>query len=153
MGRELAITVDSAEPLACNLCGGIDHCHLFSKRGFELVRCAGCGLAFIANPPRSDEVAGLYSAAADYHGALLDPSDPGFAAMRRIARQHVGMLCRSVRAPRGLRLFAVIVHLPDPLGELRSISLPFKPGGLLLQSTPNIAVVFPRLSYLLAARL
>src|SRR6478736_2228408 len=107
MGRELAITVDSAEPLACNLCGGIDHCHLFSKRGFELVRCAGCGLAFIANPPRSDEVARLYSVAADYHGALLDPADPGFAAMRRIARQHAKILRRSVRAPQGMRLLDI----------------------------------------------
>ena len=73
MGRELAITVNCTELLACNLCGGVEHTPMFRKRGFELVRCAGCGLAFIANPPRADEVAGLYSAAADYHGALLDP--------------------------------------------------------------------------------
>jgi SAM-dependent methyltransferase len=213
MGLEVLIT---AEPLlACNLCGGVEHRHLFRKRGFELVRCEGCGLAFIANPPRADEVAGLYSAAADYHGALLDPADPGFAAMRRIARQHVTMLRRSVRAPRGLRLldvgcssglfldevraegfevsgaelsadtaafarshfgldvhpgdwrdaghadgsfdvitlFDVIEHLPDPLGELRALRRLLKPGGLLLQSTPNIDGLFPRLSYRLAKRL
>src|SRR6188768_3493522 len=213
MGIELPIV---AEPLlACNLCGGVEHRHLFRKRGFELVRCAGCGLAFIANPPSADDVAGLYSAAADYHGALLDPADPGFAAMRRIARQHVKMLRRSVRAPRGLRLldigcssglfldearaagfdasgaelsadtaafarshfgfevhagdwrgggyadgsfdvitlFDVIEHLPNPLGELGAVRRLLKPGGLLLQSTPNIDGLFPRLSYALAKRL
>jgi 2-polyprenyl-3-methyl-5-hydroxy-6-metoxy-1,4-benzoquinol methylase len=213
MGLELPIA--SERLLACNLCGGVEHEPMFRKRGFELMRCAGCGLAFIANPPRADEVAGLYSAAADYHGALLDPDDPGFAAMRRIACQHVAMLRRSVRAPRGLRLldvgcssglfldearvegfevygaelsadtaafarshfglevhsgdwrdaghadgsfdvitlFDVIEHLPDPLAELHAIRRLLKPGGLLLQSTPNIDGLFPRLSYLLAKRL
>ena len=213
MGLELPI---AAEPLlACNLCGGVEHRRLFCKRGFELVGCAGCGLAFIANPPRADELAGLYSAAADYHGALLDPADPGFAAMRGVARQHVKMLRRSVRAPHGLRLldigcssglfldaaraagcevagaelstdtaafarnhfgldvhagdwreggyaegsfdvitlFDVIEHLPDPLGELSAIRRLLKPGGLLLQSTPNIDGLFPRLSYALVNRL
>jgi len=213
MGLELPI---AAEPLlACNLCGGVEHTRLFRKRDFELVRCAGCGLAFIVNPPRADELAGLYSAAADYHGALLDPADPGFAAMRGIARQHVKMLRRSVSAPHGLRLldigcssglfldaaraagcevvgaelsadtaafarshfglevdtgdwreggyadgsfdvitlFDVIEHLPDPLGELSAIRRLLKPGGLLLQSTPNIDGLFPRLSYALANRL
>jgi 2-polyprenyl-3-methyl-5-hydroxy-6-metoxy-1,4-benzoquinol methylase len=213
MGLELPIT---AEPLlACNLCGGVKHRPLFRKRGFALVRCEGCGLAFIANPPRADEVVGLYSAAADYHGALLDPAEPGFAAMRRIARQHVTMLRRSVRAPRGLHLldigcssglfldearaegfevsgaelstdtaafarrhfgldvhsgdwrdaghadgsldvitlFDVVEHVPDPLTELRAIRRLLKPGGLLLQSTPNIDGLFPRLSYKLANRL
>ncbi len=213
MGLELAI---AAEPLlACNLCGGIEHVPLFRKNGFELVRCAGCGLAFIANPPRADEVAQLYSAAAAYHGALLDPADPGFAAMRKIARQHVRMLRRSLRAVQGLRLldvgcssglfldqartagfevhgaelsadtaafarshfglevhagdwreagyaegsfdvitlFDVIEHLPDPFAELVAIRRLLKPGGLLLQSTPNIDGLFPRLSYALAKRL
>src|SRR6186713_700694 len=213
MGLELPIVAETL--VACNLCGGVEHRHLFRKRGFELVRCAGCGLAFIANPPSADDVAGLYSAAADYHGALLDPADPGFAAMRRIARQHAKILRRSVRAPQGMRLldigcssglflveaqaagfevsgaelsvetaafarghfgldvyagdwrgsgfaeasfdvitlFDVIEHLPDPLAELCAIRRLLKPGGLLLQSTPNIDGLFPRLSYALADRL
>ncbi len=213
MGLELPNAAETL--LACNLCGGVEHRHVFRKRGFELVRCEGCGLAFVANPPRADEIAGLYSAAADYHGALLDPADPGFAAMRRIARQHVAMLRRSIRKPHGLRLLdvgcssglfldearaegfevsgaelsvdtaafarkhfgldvhpgdwrdagyaegsfdaitsnSVIEHLPDPLGELRALRRLLKPGGLLLQSTPNIDGLFPRLSYRLANRL
>jgi SAM-dependent methyltransferase len=213
MGFETAIT---AEPLrACNLCGGITHAPLFRKRGFELVSCAGCGLAFIANPPDARRLGELYTTAADYHGALLDPADPGFAATRAIARQHLKMLRRSAAEPRGQRLldigcssglfldegrsagfevrgaelsadtaafarshfglevhhgdwreagfvdgsfdvitlFDVIEHLPDPLGELGAIRRLLKPGGLLLQSTPNIDGLFPRLSYALAKRL
>ena len=52
-----------------------------------------------------------------------------------------------------ITLFDVIEHLPDPLGELRAIRRLLKPGGLLLQSTPNIDGLFPRLSYALAKRL
>ena len=44
-------------------------------------------------------------------------------------------------------LFDVIEHLPDPLAELRAIRRLLKPGGVLLQSTPNIDGLFPRLSY------
>jgi len=213
MGQELAIVAE--QPLGCNLCGGLAHAHLFSKRGFELVRCKACGLAFIANPPGPAELAQLYSTEADYHSALVDPADPGFAAMRRIARQHVRMLGRSEPVAQGLRLldigcssglflaearnagfevhgaeisagtaafardhfglevhtgdwrdagypdgsfdivtlFDVIEHLPDPLGELRAIRRLLRPGGLVLQSTPNIDGLFPRLSYTLAERL
>ena len=50
-------------------------------------------------------------------------------------------------------LFDVIEHLPDPLGQLHKIRSLLKPGGLLLQSTPNIDGLFPRLSHRLARRL
>ena len=212
MGRELPIPLDHEQVLACNLCGGVEHRQLFRKRGFDLVRCAECGLAFVANPPVGGALTGLYSADADYHASLLDPATPVFAAMRRVARQHLAMLQRSVRSPQGLRLldigcssglfldaaraagfavegaelsrdtaafahthfgldvhagdwrdagyadgsfdvvtlFDVVEHLPDPLGELAAIRRLLKPGGLLLQSTPNIDGLFPRLSYRLA---
>lgn len=212
MGSEATRSGENASTLACNLCGGYDHRHVFRRYGYDLVRCAGCDLVFVGNPPSEEEVAAFYSAEADYHSELLDPSHEAFARMRGIARQHVAMLRRSVPQPAGLRLldigcssglfldearragfrvegaelspdtgrfardhfglqvhtgdwrnagyadasfdvvtlFDVIEHLPDPLGELRAIVRLLKPGGLLLQSTPNIDGLFPRLSYLVA---
>ena len=52
-----------------------------------------------------------------------------------------------------ITLFDVIEHLPDPLAELEALLPLLKPGGLLLQSTPDIDGLFPRASYPLAKRL
>ncbi|HYD24299.1 MAG TPA: class I SAM-dependent methyltransferase [Croceibacterium sp.] len=215
MGQELAIDAAAAEPAACHVCGGREPRHLFRKFGYDLVRCRGCGLAYVANPPGRSAIEAFYSAEADYHGELLDPADPAFARTGRIARQHLRMLRRSIRHPHrhklldigcssglfldaarragfeaygaelspdtaafarthfGLEvhagdwrdagyaegsfdvvtLFDVVEHLPDPLAELAAIRALLKPGGLLLQSTPNIDGLFPRLSYRLAAKL
>ena len=196
----------------CNLCGGRDHRHLFTKKGYGLVRCNACKLAFIANPPDAAGIAALYTAKADYHDELLDPASKAFARMRGIARQHVKMLRRSTGGAEGLTvldigcstglfldearkagfivqgaeispessafaraqfgvpvhtgdwrdagyadasfdvitLFDVIEHLADPQAELAAILRLLKPGGLLLQSTPDIDGLFPRLSLLVA---
>ncbi len=200
---------------ACTMCGGRDHAHLFTKRGFHLVRCRACDLAFIANPPDADGIAALYTAATDYHDGLLDPASPDFARMRGVARQHVAMLTRFAGPAEGrtlldigcssglfldeagkagfavkgaelspessafardhfslavhtgdwrdagyadasfdvVTLFDVIEHLADPLAELRDVARLLKPGGLLLQSTPDIDGLFPRLSGLAANRI
>lgn len=214
MGQELRIeTVGTAA--ACNLCGSHEREHLFRKFGYDLVRCRGCELVFVGNPPSAEEVTGFYTAEADYHRELLDPADPAFTRMRGIAQQHIGFLRRSIASPRGLKLldigcssglfldearkegydvhgaelspdtaafarqhfglnvhpgdwrdagyadgsfdvitlFDVIEHLTDPQAELVAIRRLLKPGGLLLQSTPNIDGLFPQLSYLLANRL
>lgn len=50
-------------------------------------------------------------------------------------------------------LFDVIEHLTDPQAELEAIIRLLKPGGLLLQSTPDIDGLSPRLSYLVARRI
>jgi 2-polyprenyl-3-methyl-5-hydroxy-6-metoxy-1,4-benzoquinol methylase len=215
MGSERATEAAPTQSLTaipCNACGGRRFRPLFRKRGYDLVRCAGCRLVFVINPPSASEIAALYAVEAGYHEALHDPRHPGYARMTGIARQHLRMLRRSVPVPTGHRLldigcssglflaearaagfevqgaelsaasadfarshfglavhagdwrdagyvdasfdvitlFDVIEHLPDPLGELRAIRRLLKPGGLLLQSTPDIDGLYPRLSYLLA---
>lgn len=201
--------------LPCNCCRSTDFVPIFSKNGYELVRCTTCDLAFIANQPDAAQIASLYTAKTDYHASLLDPGSEEFARMANVARQHLRML-RKFRADlTGLRvldigcssglflaeaqcagmasygaelspetahfaanyfglpvhpgdwrgagyapgsfdvitMFDVIEHLPDPMAELRAVLPLLKPGGLLLQSTPDIDGLFPRLSYKLAALL
>ncbi len=198
--------------LTCNCCSSTSAEKLFSKNGFDLVRCTNCGLAYIANPPNEEEVVALYTAKTDYHARLLDPASDEFARMASVARQHMRLLrkfrsdlsslrvldigcssglflaeakkagmeahgaelspetARFAAAYFGLAvhpgdwrdagyvpgsfdiitLFDVIEHLPDPMAELEAILPLLKPGGLLLQSTPDIDGLFPRLSYKLA---
>ena len=199
----------------CALCGDDRYDPLFRKKGYALVACRSCRLAYIANPPSSDAIAALYVSDDDYHGALRDPANPEARRMRAIARQHLRFLKRAVAAPHGLKLldigcstglfldeartagfdvhgtelspqsgefardhfglpvhvgdwrdagypdnsfdvvtlFDVIEHLADPQAELMAIRRLLKPGGILLQSTPDIDGLFPRLSFLLANRL
>ena len=215
MGQQLPLTIETGTAVACNLCGGETADHLFTKFGFDLVRCRGCGLAFVGNPPGEEAVKAFYTAQADYHGELLDPGHPSFDRMRGVARQHVSFLKRSRPDLTSLRvldvgcssglfldearaagaipfgaelspdtarfaashfgldihqgdwrtagydpasfdvitLFDVIEHLPDPRRELEALLPLLKPGGMLLQSTPDIDGLFPRLSYPLAKSL
>ena len=199
----------------CNLCGGAEREHLFTKFSYDIVKCKDCGLTFVGNPPDPEAMRRMYSAQADYHNELLDPKSLSSRRMRKIARQHIRMLSKSVPESQGLRLldigcssglfldearkagfivegaelspdtaeaarrnfglkvhtgtvdsatfaddtfdvitlFDVIEHLSDPLGDLCKMSKLLKPGGIILQSTPNIDGLFPKLSYKLAHRL
>ncbi|MFM5886104.1 MAG: class I SAM-dependent methyltransferase [Novosphingobium sp.] len=76
----------------CNQCGETRTRPLFSTKGYDLVACSGCGLAYIANPPDAAELARIYSADASYHTALKDPASKAWADMAGIARQHMAFL-------------------------------------------------------------
>lgn len=54
----------------CNLCRGGSSWLLVHKDGFDVVRCRGCGLVFVANPPAEAELAQLYSFETGYHAGL-----------------------------------------------------------------------------------
>jgi SAM-dependent methyltransferase len=85
----------------------------------------------------------------DVEGIELSPDTSAFA------RSHFGLTVHNANASAAgladesfdvITLFDVIEHLPDPLGELQQLRRLLKPGGLLLQSTPNIDGLFPRVS-------
>ena len=88
------MSMPDASETGCNLCGARDADLLFAKQGYALVRCTGCGLAYIANPPDDAELARVYSAAAGYHDVLRDPASVEYRAMARVADTHLRVVRR-----------------------------------------------------------
>lgn len=86
--------------VTCNHCASTGADHLFRAKGYDLVRCTGCGLAYIANPPSAEELKVLYSAGASYHAALCDPASETFATQDRIAVRHLAETLRGVKSGR-----------------------------------------------------
>ena len=96
------------------------------------------------------------SAGMEVKGAELSPDTARFAQEHFKLDVHAGDWRDADYAPGSfdvITLFDVIEHLPDPATELRSLRTLLKPGGLLLQSTPDIDGLFPRVSLKLAKRL
>jgi 2-polyprenyl-3-methyl-5-hydroxy-6-metoxy-1,4-benzoquinol methylase len=85
---------------ACNHCGGTAASHVFTKFGYDLVRCDQCGLAYIANPPSPEDLAASYQQDADYHNDLIDPASAAFAEMTRVAQTHMAFTARHVAGGR-----------------------------------------------------
>lgn len=81
---------------ACNHCGTADARALFSTKGYDLVECRGCGLAYIANPPTATELDRIYSANASYHADLQRPGSKLWHRMDAIADGHMRFLRRTV---------------------------------------------------------
>jgi 2-polyprenyl-3-methyl-5-hydroxy-6-metoxy-1,4-benzoquinol methylase len=76
----------------CNQCGKSEAHLLFVKGGYNLVRCAGCGLAYIDNPPTPERLSEIYSASANYHDELHDPQSAAFARMSGVAQRHLDIV-------------------------------------------------------------
>lgn len=108
----------------------------------------GCSSGLFLNEARE--------AGFEVQGAELSPDTAAFAGEHFRLDVHVGDW-RGAGFAEGsfdvVTLFDVIEHMPDPRAELRAIRRLLKPGGVLLQSTPNIDGLFPRLSYRLAGLL
>ena len=52
--------------IPCPLCKGTAREVIFTKKGFDLVRCGSCNLAYLGKPPTPDELQKLYSFEAGY---------------------------------------------------------------------------------------
>jgi 2-polyprenyl-3-methyl-5-hydroxy-6-metoxy-1,4-benzoquinol methylase len=79
----------------CNLCREQRAGLLYTKGGFELVRCVSCGLVYVRNPPTRDDLHRQYSFAAGYHTVFRsdDSAESRAHAARsaeflRIVRRH-----------------------------------------------------------------
>lgn len=79
---------------ACNHCGSTSARMVAAVHGYTLVRCASCGLAFIADPPAPAELAAMYQAGNDYHVTLHDPASADYAKMADLARRHLSFVRR-----------------------------------------------------------
>lgn len=182
MGREVPFASDAEPVLACNLCGGVEHRPLSARADGDLVRCVGCGLVFVGAalgiPERSGTGAWPTASSRLARGhlrilrrssnpreglRLLDIGSPGgpFPATARSAGFDVEEVeaadWQAAGHPDGrfdvVTLFDMIGSVADPLSELATIRRMLRPGGLLLQSTPNIDGLLPRRFHVLASRL
>ncbi len=77
------------QKMVCNQCDAEEQSLIFTKNSYQLVKCASCGLAYIANPPDAAALAKIYSLDSNYHQDLLDPNSSAFAEMSGVAAQHM----------------------------------------------------------------
>lgn len=86
----------------CNLCGSPSPAQpLFSKAGFDLLRCQRCELVYVGNPPSGDQLQKLYSFESGYQKELVE--DPISTAFHRDeAARNLALLQRHARPGRVL---------------------------------------------------
>ena len=89
---------DRRRAAACLLCGAGEARHLVTKRGFEVVRCTACGLAFVWPQPTPEELEAFYSSGA-YHAEVDE------AERRRYFARRLGQI--EAAAPRRGRILDV----------------------------------------------
>lgn len=88
MSRKNRTSADALVSRACVICGTRDSSYVFTKGGFELVRCRTCDLAYVANPPTPEALRRLYAFEHGYHQKFGDTStDVGFET--EVARNHL----------------------------------------------------------------
>lgn len=56
----------------CPLCGGSEASYLFTKKGYDLVRCGGCSLIRISPMPSEADLQKIYSFEAGYHRSFAE---------------------------------------------------------------------------------
>ena len=72
--------------IPCPLCKGTAREVIFTKKGFDLVRCGSCNLAYLGKPPTAEELQKLYSFAAGYQKDFADTSSLEVRFHQKVAR-------------------------------------------------------------------
>lgn len=80
----------------CDVCGSSSHTEIWTKDGYRLVRCSGCSLIYVANPPTAEQLQRLYSFAAGYHHEM-GQSDAKITRHTGEARANLRTLSQSTR--------------------------------------------------------
>lgn len=103
---------------SCNNCGSGETQPVFTMNGCTLVRCTTCDLVYLANPPSDEELQKMYSADADYHTQLYDPSGHDFALMTDNAAVHMKFVQRIAQKGRLLDVGCSVGHFLDQARRL-----------------------------------
>jgi 2-polyprenyl-3-methyl-5-hydroxy-6-metoxy-1,4-benzoquinol methylase len=72
--------------LPCPLCKGAAREVIFTKKGYDLVRCGSCNLAYIGKPPSPEELQKLYSFEAGYQTGFADAASSEVKFHTKVAR-------------------------------------------------------------------
>jgi hypothetical protein len=82
---------------ACALYGADNSRVMFTKNGYDLVKCHGCELVYVGNPPDQMELSRIYSFDSGYHEGLTKPGPQQEAFRRRAYEQFFHV--KALRAP------------------------------------------------------
>lgn len=83
--------------IPCPLCKGAAREVIFAKRGFDLVRCGSCNLAYIGKPPTEEELQKLYSFESGYQNDSADANSDETKFHTKVARICYNVLNRHKR--------------------------------------------------------
>ncbi len=92
--------IDGAGITKCTLCRGERHRHIFTLKGYDLVRCISCDLVFVRNPPETSNLSDLYNGALDdgYHDDAREEGSVAANRLADVARQHLGFVQTVIRS-------------------------------------------------------
>lgn len=78
--------------IPCPLCKGTAREVIFSKKGFDLVRCGSCNLAYLGKPPTTTDLQKLYSFEAGYQNDFANTSSTQVKFHTKVARLSLAAL-------------------------------------------------------------
>lgn len=88
--------------MPCNHCQSTAFTPIFMLKGYELVRCGDCALAYVINPPSAEELKRIYSATSNYHVQLHDPASDTWRSFEALAQTHMAFVRQQIGGGRVL---------------------------------------------------